>query len=273
MFYINTVEDCSHWRSSQQEQKNSPCTNGSPHPRIPARRHIFVLASCVHTPPKETGWDDTPQLLQSPAYWPSVLFVQRTLIIDHSGIFDTPCIENIHILCIANSTNSSLMPSTLAYTPMFHCCNSPTVQTMVVFNVTYFAMTVYQLILLIRGRVHPSSPGPTPQPPRGGTSLWLPLATTPPKKMGVKMHRTPSCVHLKWKYNIRLPPKKRPSRAKATRLQVVNMLGWIWKSAIACFKAWSNQRATYYIYSGSWFVARFYCLRFHLLLWCLICTF
>ena len=93
------------------------------------------------------------------------------------------------------------------------------------------------------------------------------------QKMGVKMHRTPSCVHLKWKYNIRLPPKKRPSRAKATRLQVVNMLGWIWKSAIACFKAWSNQRATYYIYSGSWFVARFYCLRFHLLLWCLICTF
>jgi len=124
-----------------------------------------------------------------------------------------------------------------------------------------------------QGGVHPSSPGPTPQPPRGGTSLWLPLATTPPKKMGVKMHRTPSCVHLKWKYNIRLPPKKRPSRAKATRLQVVNMLGWIWKSAIACFKAWSNQRATYYIYSGSWFVARFYCLRFHLLLWCLICTF
>ena len=183
MFYINTVEDCSHWRSSQQEQKNSPCTNGSPHPRIPARRHIFVLASCVHTPPKETGWDDTPQLLQSPAYWPnSVLFVQRTLIIDHSGIFDTPCIENIHILCIANSTNSSLMPSTLAYTPMFHCCNSPTVQTMVVFNVTYFTMTVYQLILLIHGRVHPRPLCGTSPLPRGDKLMFWHLATTATKQ-------------------------------------------------------------------------------------------
>jgi hypothetical protein len=42
------------------------------------------------------------------------LFVQRTLIIDHSGIFDTPCIEKNHTLCIANSTNLSLMPSTAA---------------------------------------------------------------------------------------------------------------------------------------------------------------
>ena len=43
-----------------------------------------------------------------------VYIAQRTLIVNHSGIFDTPSIENIHTLCIINNTNSSLMPSTVA---------------------------------------------------------------------------------------------------------------------------------------------------------------
>ena len=56
-----------------------------------------------------------------------VYIAQRTLIVNHSGIFDTACIENIHTLCIINNTNSSLMPSTVASIPKFHCCNSLTV--------------------------------------------------------------------------------------------------------------------------------------------------
>jgi hypothetical protein len=45
------------------------------------------------TAPKKTR-KKRSQLLHSPAYWPSLRFAQRTLIIDHSVIFDTPCIEN-----------------------------------------------------------------------------------------------------------------------------------------------------------------------------------
>jgi hypothetical protein len=41
-------------------------------------------------------------------------------------IFDTLFIENIHTLCITNSTKSSLMPPTAAYKPFYHCFNSLT---------------------------------------------------------------------------------------------------------------------------------------------------
>ena len=120
-----------------------------------------------------------------------------------------------------------------------------------------------------------TSPIPRPYPT---TATWRHIVVMTPcnhptKKMGVQMHRTPSCVHLKWKYNIRLPPKERPSRTKATRLQVVNMSWWIKYLTGDFFESWNNQRATYHIYSGSWFFARFYCLHFHPLLWCLIWTF
>ena len=91
----------------------------------------------------------------------------------------------------------------------------------------------------------------TPVPPCGGTSLCQPLATTPPKKTEKKIHRTPSYVHLKWKYNIRLPPKERPSRAKPARVQVVNMSWRRWKSAITCFILWCNQCAIYCVDNGS----------------------
>ena len=113
----------------------------------------------------------------------------------------------------------------------------------------------------------------TPVPPCGGTSLCQPLATTPPKKTEKKIHRTPSYVHLKWKYNIRLPPKERPSRAKAARVRVVNLSWQRWKSAVTCFISWSSQCAIYCVDCGSWFFASFHYLRFHPLLWILICTF
>ena len=123
------------------------------------------------------------------------------------------------------------------------------------------------------GEYPPLPPGGTPQLPRGGASLWQPLATTPPKKWWEKIHRTPSYVHLKWKHNIRLPPKERPSRAKAARVRVVNLSWQKWKSAITCFISWSSQCAIYCVDCGSWFFASFHYLRFHPLLWILICTF
>ena len=140
-------------------------------------------------------------------------------------------------------------------------------------NVTYFAMTVFPLWYYWSVGEYTTHPPALPHNRRVAAYRCDDPLQPPYQIMGVKMHRTPSCVHLKWKYNIQLPPKERPSRAKATRLQVVNMSWWIKYLTGDCFESWSNQRATYHIYSGSWFFARFYCLHFHPLLWCLIWTF
>ena len=156
---------------------------------------------------------------------------------------------------------------------MFRCCNFSTMSTMVYINVLYFAVTVDPLILLLQGRVHPHPRCGTPTPPPLH-SIKHDRYIEPQRGRGwKKIHRTPSYVHLKWKYNIRLPPKERPSRAKAARVQVVNMSWRRWKSAITCFISWCNQCAIYYVDSGSWFFASFHYLRFHPLFWSLICTF
>ena len=146
------------------------------------------------------------------------------------------------------------------------------VWTMVYNNVTYFAMTVYPRIYLARWSYAPT-PGRYPNTPAWRHIDVLTHRNHSTKKMGAKIHKTPSYVHLKWKYNIRLPPKERPSRAKAARVQVVNMSWWIYNLTGARFGSWIEQCAIYCVDSGSWFFASFHYLHFHPLLWCLICTF
>jgi hypothetical protein len=144
---------------------------------------------------------------------------------------------------------------------------------MVYINVKYFAMTVGSLILLLRGRVHPHPLSGTPTRPLCIPSN-MPIYTELQRgREWKKIHKTPSYVHLKWKYNIRLPPKERPSRAKAARVQVVNMSWWIYNLTGARFGSWIEQCAIYCVDSGSWFFASFHYLLFHPLFWCLICTF
>ena len=109
----------SKWRISQwrSKQKNNNFSHGwknacsvPPHPRVAALRCLGPLQP-QH--PKKMR-KKRSQLLHSPAYWPSLRFAQRTLIIDHSSIFDTPCIEKNHTFCIATTVNSLLMSSTEA---------------------------------------------------------------------------------------------------------------------------------------------------------------
>jgi len=67
-----------------------------------------------------------------------------------------------------------------------------------------------------------------------------------------------------------------PYRAKATRLQVVNMSWWIWDLTDVRFASHWDQCTFHCIDSGSWLFLSLRCLRFHLLLdvpVCLICTF
>ena len=143
---------------------------------------------------------------------------------------------------------------------------------MVYMNVTQFPMTVYPLILLARWS-YAFTPGRYPTTPAWRHIDVLTHRNHFTKKMGGKIHKTPSYVHLKWKYNIRLPPKERPSRAKAARVQVVNMSWWIYNLTGARFGSWIEQCAIYCVDSGSWFFASFHYLLFHPLFWCLICTF
>jgi len=81
-----------------------------------------------HLPLKEKIEQNPFQLVYSPAYWPSVRFVQRahtcTLIINHSGIFDTPCIGNIHTFHTATNGNSFPIPRTTILRPIFYCINT-----------------------------------------------------------------------------------------------------------------------------------------------------
>ena len=79
----------SKWRTSQwrSKQKNNNFSHGCknacsvpPHPRVAALRCLGPLQP-QH--PKKMR-KKRSQLLHSPAYWPSLRFAQRTLIIDHS---------------------------------------------------------------------------------------------------------------------------------------------------------------------------------------------
>ena len=101
----------SHWRSKQKNNNFSHgCKNACsvpPHPRVAALRCLGPLQPRA----QKMGGRNPSQLLHSPAYWPSLRFAQRTLIIDHSSIFDTPCIEKNHTIYIANNVNSLLMSS------------------------------------------------------------------------------------------------------------------------------------------------------------------
>ena len=98
--------------------------DGLPKKRSPHVRNIWRISRLPHgvtslwwpiaTASKKKGTKSfTPTSVK---HWhiDPVYIAQRTLIVNHSGIFDTPSIENIHTLCIINNTNSSLMPSTVA---------------------------------------------------------------------------------------------------------------------------------------------------------------
>jgi len=88
---LTVTQQCftSKWRTSQwrwsKKKKKSPydCKNACsvpPHPRVAALRCVDPLQP-QH--PKKMR-KKRSQLLHSPAYWPSLRFAQRTLIIDHS---------------------------------------------------------------------------------------------------------------------------------------------------------------------------------------------
>ena len=165
MFYINEV--LVHIDGLFQKRKDSP-TSVKMGRRTPAppRGGTTLWQPLTTTIPQK--WGEIPFTTTSVTgilTQCTVCSTYCTLIIDHSGIFDTPCIGKTRTFCITNSTNSSLIPSIVAWTPMFRCCNFSTMSTMVYINVLYFAVTVDPLILLLHGRVHPHPRCGTPTPP------------------------------------------------------------------------------------------------------------
>ena len=87
------------------------CKNEPPYPCTPAWRHIVVLAPFTTPAPQKSE----KKTFTTTSF--TCILTQCTVCSTYPNyrpfyIFDTPFIENIHTLCIANSTNSSLMPST-----------------------------------------------------------------------------------------------------------------------------------------------------------------